>query len=180
MEYNHIENSCPVPQGILVIIGGKEDKGDRPETKMKTGGDLKSFCTAYRKRRALVEVVTSGSSEGEQMFEDYRKVFEQLNFKNIGHIHHQKRKEVLEDDLAQRWRMADAFFFKVATSDAYFPIRWQVIFSTLLKQRYISTKLVVGGTSAGAMALSTPMIYAGSDDKEKINGEIKSRRGLNF
>ncbi len=28
MEYNITENNCPVPQGILVIIGGKEDKGD--------------------------------------------------------------------------------------------------------------------------------------------------------
>jgi len=181
MEYNHIENSCPVPQGILVIIGGKEDKGDRPEDKNEYREEiLKAFVQLTEKEEPLVEVVTSGSSEGEQMFEDYRKVFEQSNFKNIGHIHHQKRKEVLEDDLTERVNGADAFFFTGGDQLMLTSLYGGSNFLTLLKQRYISTKIVIGGTSAGAMALSTPMIYAGSDDKKKLTGEIKITTGLEF
>jgi cyanophycinase len=49
-----------------------------------------------------------------------------------------------------------------------------------LKQRYIYDKLILGGTSAGAMAMSTPMIYAGNKDKQQITGEIKVTTGLEF
>jgi len=42
MKKKNAENTCPVPQGILVVIGGKEDKGDNPEDKneKKLHGDL--------------------------------------------------------------------------------------------------------------------------------------------
>ena len=50
----------------------------------------------------------------------------------------------------------------------------------MLKQKYISEKIVVAGTSAGAMALSTPMIYSGSKEEEQITNEIKIRTGLEF
>ncbi len=40
--------------------------------------------------------------------------------------------------------------------------------------------LVVGGTSAGAMVLSTPMIYAGNEDVKQLGGEIKVTTGLEF
>lgn len=39
---------------------------------------------------------------------------------------------------------------------------------------------MIGGTSAGAMALSTPMIYAGNDEVQQIGGEIKVTTGLQF
>lgn len=51
---------------------------------------------------------------------------------------------------------------------------------TQIKQRFIDEKIVVGGTSAGAMALSTPMIYAGNKEKQQITGEIKITTGLEF
>jgi cyanophycinase len=49
-----------------------------------------------------------------------------------------------------------------------------------LKQRYIQERIVIGGTSAGAMAMSTPMIYAGNKDKQNIPGEVKVTTGLEF
>jgi len=39
---------------------------------------------------------------------------------------------------------------------------------------------VIAGTSAGAMAFSTPMIYAGTGEKQQITGEIKITTGLEF
>jgi cyanophycinase len=40
--------------------------------------------------------------------------------------------------------------------------------------------LVIAGTSAGAMALSTPMMFAGNDEVQEIGGEIKITTGLEF
>ena len=112
MEYNKETNTCPEPAGILVIIGGKEDKGDKPEDKNKTREEvLKGFIELIEKDNPRIEVVTSGSSEGDEMFEDYRKVFEEMKVKNTGHIHHKLRKDVLnDDDIIERVNKADAFF----------------------------------------------------------------------
>ena len=49
-----------------------------------------------------------------------------------------------------------------------------------LKQRYINENIVVAGSSAGAMSMSTPMIYAGSKEVEQLGGEIKVTTGLEF
>jgi cyanophycinase len=53
-------------------------------------------------------------------------------------------------------------------------------FLTMLKERYIRESIVIAGTSAGAMALSTPMIYAGNDEVQQITGELKVTTGLEF
>jgi cyanophycinase len=49
-----------------------------------------------------------------------------------------------------------------------------------LKERYICDKIVIASTSAGAMALSTPMIYTGNADVQKMGGAIKITTGLEF
>jgi cyanophycinase len=181
MEYNLEENDCPAPQGTLVIIGGKEDKGDKTDDKNEDRQEiLKYFVELIEKENPRVEVVTSSSSEGEEMFEDYRKVFEELKLKNIGHIHHNERKEVVDDDLTERINAADAFFFTGGDQLLLTSLYGGTDILRQLKQRYISDKIIIAGTSAGAMALSTPMIYAGNEEKQQITGEIKITTGLEF
>ena len=51
---------------------------------------------------------------------------------------------------------------------------------TELKKRYINETIVIAGTSAGAMAMSTPMIYAGSQEVQELGGQIKVTTGLEF
>jgi cyanophycinase len=181
MKSKNVENTCPVPQGTLVVIGGKEDKGDNPEDKNENRLEiLKTFVQLTKKENPCVEVITTASSEGDEMFEDYRKVFEQIGFKNIGHIHHKVRKEVIEDDLSDRVNKADAIFFTGGDQLILSSLYGGSKFLTQLKERYINDKIIIGGTSAGAMALSTPMIYAGNKDKQQVTGAIKITTGLEF
>src|SRR3954469_18744756 len=106
------ENHAPVPAGILVVIGGKENKGqDAPDNKKKPSDFiklevLKAFKDAMHKRDPVVEVVTTASSEGTESFNDYKKVFEKLGITNVGHIHHNTRQEVLDDPLVERIKNA--------------------------------------------------------------------------
>jgi cyanophycinase len=53
-------------------------------------------------------------------------------------------------------------------------------FLDILKQRYHEEHFVIGGTSAGAMAMSNTMIYEGSADKAHLKGEVKITTGLGF
>ena len=175
------ENNCPVPQGILVVIGGKEDKGDGPQDNNENRLEiLKRFLELTNKPEPCVEVVTSASEVEEEVFEDYRKVFEKLGFKNIGHVHQKVRKEVLNDELKERVDKADAVFFTGGDQLKLTSLYGGTSFLMHLKQRYISDAIVIAGTSAGAMALSTPMIYAGNKEKQQITGEIKITTGLEF
>jgi cyanophycinase len=75
---------------------------------------------------------------------------------------------------------ADAFFFTGGDQLKLTSIYGGTSFLTQLKERYINETIVIAGTSAGAMALSTPMIYAGNDEVQELGGEIKVTMGLEF
>ena len=181
-----VPNACPIPKGILVIIGGKEDKRTEKETAQGKDEDknrveiLKDFIQLTQKENPVVEVVTTASSEPDEMFADYEKVFKTLEPNTPGHIHHNSREEVLQDDLIERLQKADAVFFTGGDQLLLTSIYGGTPFLTHLKERYINEEIVIGGTSAGAMAMSTPMIYAGNKSVQQIAGEIKIATGLEF
>src|SRR5438045_9244491 len=104
-----IENSCPVPAGILIIIGGAESKGGGPENHDAPEGYhpldvLKCFTGLLRRKDATIEIITSASSEGVESIRQYKRLFKKLGIENIQHMHHKSRTELLEDDLEQRVR----------------------------------------------------------------------------
>jgi cyanophycinase len=178
-------NTCPVPNGILLVIGGHEDKGQEAESEVqKQNGSpleiLKAFIELIDKEDCTIEVITSASSEGDESFEDYKKVFTELGVYTLGHIHHDKRSEALDEAVLERLRKADGLFFSGGDQLKLTSIYGGTKFLYEIKQRYIHDRLIIGGTSAGAMAFSTPMIYAGSKEVEEIAGEIKVTTGLEF
>lgn len=182
-----VKQECPTPSGILVVIGGKESKGkeEAPDRKTPEGfvttDVLKNFVGLTGKKSARIEVVTSGSKEGDASFKEYKQVFNDLGHTEINHIHHNRRQEVLEDPtLQEKARLADAFFFAGGDQLLLTSLYGGTPFLTTLKERYISEPIVAGGTSAGAMALSTPMIYAGNEEVQEVSGEIKVTTGLEF
>ena len=180
------ENHCPVPESTLLVIGGKENKGEnKPDHKKKPKDFIKlqvldAFKKLVHKKDPVIEVITTSSGLPEESFDDYKKVFAKLDMKNVHHIHHEKRAEVLANPLIDRIKKADAFFFAGGDQLKLTAIYGGTSFLSALKERYIYDTIVIAGTSAGAMALSTPMIYAGSDEVEELGGEIKVAVGLEF
>ena len=53
-------------------------------------------------------------------------------------------------------------------------------FHDLLRQKYMNEHFVIAGTSAGAAAASTNMIYQGSSSEALMKGEVKITQGLGF
>jgi cyanophycinase len=180
------ENTCPVPKGVLLVIGGSESKGDLPQNHDAPEGYkpleiLKCFTELLRGNNACVEILTSASGEGTAFFRQYKSLFKKLGVNNVGHIHHDTRKEVLDDkDLEYKVKEADGIFFTGGDQLLLTSLYGGTTFLTALKEKYINHNIVVAGTSAGAMALSTPMIYSGSKEDEQITNEIKVTTGLEF
>lgn len=183
---NGKENHCPVPEGTLMLIGGKENKGEEgPDNKEKPSDFIKlqvleTFKKLTHKKDPSVEVVTTASGDGSDSFQRYKRVFEKIGITKLGHIHHLQRKDVLTDDLEERVRNADAVFFTGGDQLKLTALYGGTPFLSQLKDRYIHGPIVVAGTSAGAMALSTPMIYAGNEDVQEKGGAIKITTGLEF
>lgn len=180
------ENHCPIPAGTLIVIGGHENKGqDGPDDKKKPSDFiklevLKTFKDLTHKREPRIEVITTASGEAADSFKEYRKVFEKIGITNVGQIHHNSRTELLEEDVTERIKNADGFFFAGGDQLKLTATYGGSFFLTALKQRYIDDPVVIGGTSAGAMALSTPMIYSGNEQVQELGGDIKVTTGLEF
>src|ERR1700709_742053 len=107
-------NKCPVPNGVLVIVGGHENKGEKQEKEEQEAHHskegLESFVHITGKKNATIEVITTGSSEGAESFKDYERAFLSLGVKQVGHIHHNKREDALSGEL-ERISNADAVYF---------------------------------------------------------------------
>jgi cyanophycinase len=179
-----IKNDCPTPKGTLVIIGGKENKGEEPEKNGPTNEArlevLKSFVSIIGKKNPRIEVMTSAGSDGNESFNEYKKIFSEIGVTDPGHIHHDSRSDVLKDDLGERIKNADGLFIAGGDQLKLTGLYGGTNLLTLLKLKFINESFVLCGTSAGAMAMSTPMIYAGSKEVEQIAGEIKVTTGLEF
>lgn len=178
-------NNCPVPKGVLLIIGGHENKNGKADNKMQEGNDdpqeiLETFLKLTGKKAPCIEVITTASSEGPESFQDYKRAFLKLGINDPGHIHHEKRHEVLNDNSTERIKAADGIFFTGGDQLKLTSIYGGSSLLEELKNRYIYNKIVVGGTSAGAMALSTPMIFAGGKDVQQMTGEVRMATGLEF
>ncbi|MGE5518872.1 MAG: cyanophycinase [Candidatus Dadabacteria bacterium] len=178
--------NCPTPVGVLMIIGGKEDKGDGgrdnvPDENFIDQEILKEFVKITRKKNPVIEVISTASGEGEESFKEYKRLFLKLEVNSVGHIRHGNREEALQDPtLLERAKACDAFFFTGGDQLLLTSIYGGTSFLTEVKRRYIKENIIVAGTSAGAMAMSTPMIYAGSKEVEETAGTIKITTGLEF
>lgn len=185
---NQTENSLLKPNGALLIIGGAEDKGDNPETEQEHITEntsritvLTCFMELVNTENAIIELITSASSDQpEKSFEKYKVIFEKLGAKTVNHIHHDGREQVDTDNLQERLKAANGIFFSGGDQLKLTSLYGGTNFLLLLKQRYISDKIVIAGTSAGAMAMSTPMIYQGVGRDEMIAGNVKVTTGLEF
>jgi cyanophycinase len=164
-------NDCPTPNGILMIIGGGKNRK----------AVLQEFVKLITIENPIIEVVTSaGSEDVSGTFQEYKEILDKLLPCQVKQIHHDTREEIIDHEVEERAKAANAIFFAGGDQLKLTSIYGGTGFLFLLKHRYIYEGLLVGGTSAGAMVLSTPMIFAGTGADELIAGEVKITTGFEF
>jgi cyanophycinase len=165
------KNDCPTPNGTLMIIGG----GHQREVVMK------EFFSLIEHKNPIIEVITTaGSEDVEETFKEYKDLLQKFGDCTVNQMHHEKRELIDEAESEERLNAAHAVFIAGGDQLKLTSIYGGTSFLFLMTHRYIYENLLVGGTSAGAMALSTPMIYAGTGEKEMIAGAIKVTLGFEF
>jgi len=95
-----------------------------------------------------VEIGTSGSSQEDKSVREYKKLFKKLGIEDVGQIHHDNRKEALDDDLEERIKIADGIFFTGGDQLLLTSFYGGTPFLTMLKEKYIKHKIVIAGTMA--------------------------------
>lgn len=178
--------SCP--KGKLIAIGGAEDKGTDLEKGEILRNNLNFFELGILKRiieetggtEKRIEVVTTASSIPYEVGENYLNAFGKIGCTNVGLMHIRNREDVKQEDYLQRIKACDAVMFSGGNQMRLSSIFGGTTFLDILKKRYQNEAFVVAGTSAGAMAMSSTMIYEGNATKAHLKGEVKITTGLAF
>jgi len=180
-----------VPKGKLIIIGGAVDMGSnvtlqehilQPDyIKFFEQGILRRIINESAKHEgSKIEVITTASQIPELVGGEYIKAFGQLNVTNVDVLHIKTREDAAKKEYLDRIRKADVVMFSGGDQLRLTAIFGGTEFLQILKQRYQKENFVIAGTSAGAAAASTHMIYRGQSNEALVKGEVQITAGLGF
>ncbi len=180
-----------VPKGKLLIIGGAVDLGSslnynenisHPHyIKFFELGILKRIILESSKaENSVVEVITTASQIPDIVGEEYIKSFGQLQVNNVRVLDIRSRADAAIPEYLDRIAKADVVMFTGGDQLRLSSIFGGTAFLQLLKKRYQEDNFLIAGTSAGAAAASTNMIYRGSSREALIKGEVQITAGLGF
>jgi len=176
-------------KGKLIVIGGAVDKGSFSEKnfELQVEKNLNFFETGILKRLILesrykedsvVEIITTASKIPREVGPEYAKAFQYLGAKNVSVMHIEKRDEAHNPDLEERIRNADVVMFTGGDQLRLTTILGGTKFHNIILEKYQNEDFVFAGTSAGAAAASSSMIYQGSSSEALLKGEVKITSGL--
>jgi cyanophycinase len=176
-----------LPKGYLVSVGGAEDKGtdlekgiiERNRLNFFELGILSNIINLTKGQNdPAVEVITTASSIPDEVAERYQEAFQKLGCNNVGHMRIRNREDALKPEYLGRLKKCNCVMFSGGNQLRLSSIFGGTEFLDILKERYHNEQFVIGGTSAGAMAMSNTMIYEGSADQAHLKGEVKITTGL--
>ncbi|QNF35173.1 cyanophycinase [Adhaeribacter swui] len=182
-------SECPSPKGILIAIGGKENKGQEPAENSELGnnenfitlGILNCFKTELKRENPLIGIIPTASSVPEESANDYLKAFKKLDLTNVQVIDIRCREDASKEEFLKLAEQVDGIMFTGGDQLRLTAIFGGTEFLNILKFRYTYDNIVIAGTSAGAMAMSTPMIYEGpTNGGGFLKGEVRITTGLEF
>jgi cyanophycinase len=176
------------PKGILIPVGGAEDKGtdlelgiiSRNNLNFMEIGILKSIVKEIGNTDARIEVVTTASQIPDEVGKNYLDAFGKLGCNNVGHMKIRNREDAIHPENIERLKACDAIMFSGGNQLRLTSIFGGTDFLELLHFRYENERFIIAGTSAGAMAMSNTMIYQGNASNAHLKGEVKITTGLAF
>lgn len=171
------------PKGKLIAIGGAENKGNTEgkspsfEHSFIEDGILKRVVDEVGGAGARLALITAASSIPEEVAENYREAFGKLGIGDLDVLEIKDRKDVTPD-MVKRLARANGVMMSGGNQLRLTTIFGGTAFLELMKRRYREeTGFVIAGTSAGAMCMSSTMIYQGHSSSGLIKGGVKMTTG---
>ncbi len=178
------------PKGILIPIGGAEDKGTDLEQGFIQRNNLNFFEQGILSRiveetkhgiHSRIEVITTASTIPVEVGANYMYAFSKLQCTNMHCMDIRNREDAQNPDYTQRIQEADAVMFTGGNQMRLTATFGGTEIYRILHERYFEEEgFLVAGTSAGAMAMSNTMIYEGNAANAHLKGAVKVTTGLAF
>ena len=170
--------------GTLIPIGGNEDKGidtgEQYHLEFIQESILARVVRESGGNKSSIVVIPTASSIPEEVSENYLKAFEKLGCDRIHIMDIRQRKQSDTTENLRIMEEAHCVMFSGGNQSKITRHIRGTRMHEILQERYQSDKLVVAGTSAGAMCMSEEMIAGGSSREAFVKGAVKMHKGLGF
>jgi cyanophycinase len=172
-----------IPKGRLLIIGGHEQRQAASEESAAPDKSadfiLARFVQELPGQRTIV-VIPTASEESDEAAQDYIEAFAQLGIEHVEVLNIQSREQANGPEALDVINRADGVLFTGGDQLRLTALLGGTELLARLDERYRHEPIIIAGTSAGAAAMSTPMIYQGRNDAGFVKDEIHITTGLQF
>lgn len=159
--------------GHLVIIGGHEDRKHDMEI-------LSRFVELSGGKDAKIVVISAASSVADEMWEIYDRAFGELGVNQRVHLHLQSRQCANDKDHIKDVRDATGIFMTGGDQKRLLAIIGGTVLDAEMHAALKLRGACIGGTSAGASAMSGHMLAQGRAELHPEKGSVSLGAGLGF
>lgn len=159
--------------GHLVIIGGHEDRQHRKEI-------LTRFVELAGGADARIVVITAASKVADEMWQIYEQAFADLGVTRHAHLVLENRQDANDEDKVRMVAEADGIFMTGGDQKRLLAIIGGTALDAEMHTALKVRGACIGGTSAGASAMSGHMLAQGKTDLLPEKGAVSLAAGLGF
>lgn len=163
--------STIVPKGLLVAVGGSEDK----EHDLFV---LRKIVSLHKNRATHIEVITTASEKPEETGKMYQRAFDKINGTTVQFMHIRTREQAEDEQYIQRLKKCHIIFFSGGDQLRITSTLGGTVLLKTIVNKYYTEDCIVAGTSAGATAMSQTMIYDGESSEALSKGSVNVTAGI--
>jgi cyanophycinase len=163
----------PGRNGHLVIIGGHEDREHGKEI-------LTRFVELAGGADANIVVITAASQVAEEMWKTYDDAFGALSVRQRSHLELNSRQDANSDDAVRAVAQATGIFMTGGDQKRLLALIGGTALDAEMHAALKIRGATIGGTSAGASAMSGHMLAQGRTDLLPEKGAVSLGAGLGF
>jgi len=177
-----------IPKGTLILIGGAEDRGINEIAIQNRNKQFVHFeilkellPTKKKNKRHILEIITTASEDPNGVMDTYSRAFKKVGFNEVGYINVENDPPSNNPEIINRINNAHAVLFSGGNQFRLSTILGNTdIIDVIMKKYYDDPDFIVAGTSAGAMAAASIMIYEGQSEEAILKDTVKISSGLGF
>jgi len=180
-----------IPKGKLIIIGGHEDKGAPDESlaiAKRAGAKphphleiLSSLISKIPRTHHIIEIIATASAIPKQMEELYEQAYKSAGFTHVNFIRIENQTQANDLIFVEKIKNCHAVFFtggdqlRLTTT-----LNETAVLKAIQKKYMVDPHFIIGGTSAGAMAIPQTIITGGIIREALMKDDIRIGVGFNF
>jgi cyanophycinase len=163
-------------RGALIVVGGGESSEITDDSIKILEKFIELSGGAEKAQIVLMTVATDKPEEAEQT---YKKVFNQLKFKNFKVVHISGREEASDKSILSKIEKATGLYFTGGDQLHVTSLLGGTPVHQLIQEKF-ENGLAIGGTSAGAMMMSSTVLISGMAEEPPRYDAIETSPGMNL